>query len=83
MGMYDTILYCCPKCDQMIEHQSKGGACQLQNFQPDKVPMDVAASIKGELIYCTGCQRWWEIIVDAPGTVNTRLAQSNGPWRGT
>jgi len=76
MGSFDTIWYDCPRCGKCIEHQSRVGDCTLTDYSADSVPLKIADAIKGELIYCTNCNRRWEILVDAPSVVSTRLAQA-------
>jgi len=73
---FDVVWYDCPKCGKHIDYQTKAGECLLRDIQADRVPLDIASGIQGELIYCTNCNRQWEILVDAPSVVNTRLAQA-------
>ena len=42
MGLYDSIVFPCNDCGEVIEAQSKSGECQLDRFEPDSVPVDVA-----------------------------------------
>lgn len=40
--MFDSVWFKCPNCVRPMEAQSKGGDCQLDSYQPEKVPYDVA-----------------------------------------
>lgn len=50
MGMFDTVWAFCPRCGVKTDLQSKGGPCDLNNYQSSYVPKDVA---EGLLIECS------------------------------
>ena len=54
MGMFDSVMFKCPKCGHRIEAQSKSGPCDLDVYEQDKIPQDVLESLT---IYgpCRGC----------------------------
>ena len=59
MGMYDTVLFECPKCTNTVEVQSKAGACGLKYYNSDTVPPAIAADIDGDRVYCHDCDASW------------------------
>jgi hypothetical protein len=72
MGMFDTVHFTCPHCGETIEDQSKGGPCQMSDYDAEYgVPADVAGGIIGDQIACSGCGRVW--IVALPGVVPSRV----------
>ena len=48
MGLYDTVYFSCPKCERLLEEQSKAGESSLSSFNCDEVPLDIAEDIVGE-----------------------------------
>lgn len=75
MGMFDTVNFTCPKCDSIIGVQSKAGDCTLADIPSEAVPIDVAASIVGESVYCDHCDKGWIIVANqAPRVVRLALA---------
>jgi peptide subunit release factor 1 (eRF1) len=45
MGMFDSVWVKCPKCGEENEFQSKGGECNLSNYNLDDCPNDVMDNI--------------------------------------
>jgi hypothetical protein len=45
MGMYDSVIINCPKCNTELEFQSKSGECLLQYYTLENCPEDVFANI--------------------------------------
>lgn len=45
MGCYDTVILTCPQCSYPYYAQSKGGLCNLDTFESDSVPLDVASDV--------------------------------------
>ena len=56
MGMFDRIIFKCPKCNQDIEEQSKAGVCLLYNYTQEAVPLDIARDILNSDVYCENCK---------------------------
>jgi len=42
MGMFDSVMIKCTKCDKMIEVQSKAGDCCLNEYPEYAVPVEIA-----------------------------------------
>ncbi len=75
MGLYDSVNFSCPRCDDLIEVQSKAGKCVLASFPSDEVPLAIAADIAGEKHWCSKCSREWTVVsINAPPVVVMRLA---------
>lgn len=55
MGLFDTVLVDCPKCQHRNEIQTKAGACDLRTYRLAKTPPDIAGSLAGETVRCDGC----------------------------
>jgi hypothetical protein len=45
MGMYDTVIVPCPKCQTKTEFQTKSGECTLAEYTLEDVPEDVLGDI--------------------------------------
>jgi hypothetical protein len=52
MGMFDSVWFPCPDCDESIEAQSKAGECDLTDYSPAEVPMEIAGALHGRIEYC-------------------------------
>lgn len=62
MGMFDTVHFKCPKCETMIEEQTKAGACDLKDYKQGAVPPAIAACLDGDILTCLGCSTDWRIV---------------------
>ena len=57
MGMYDTVLIKCPKCDGDIEFQSKAGKCLLSTYTLRDAPEELIDDIIDEgSVWCCNCE---------------------------
>ncbi len=56
MGMFDSLIISCPKCDGHIEFQSKSGECILRNYTQDNLPTEVAIGMNGDIESCRSCK---------------------------
>lgn len=56
MGMFDTVCVDCPKCNAVIEFQSKVGPCELKRYHVSSVPFVVAADISNTIEFCSVCE---------------------------
>lgn len=52
MGLFDSVLFTCPKCEGKVEFQSKAGDCHMATFHPSHVPVRVAMDINGKVEMC-------------------------------
>ena len=78
MGMFDTVLFSCPKCKQTIEEQSKAGECTLRDYSSGSVPAVIAADIKNNYVYCKQCRVSFIIDVKEPSNrVELILRENN------
>jgi hypothetical protein len=73
MGMFDSVMFNCPKCNKVIEVQSKSGACTLACYEPDEVPAAIAGDIYGELVSCECGEEWKVSSSDIHKTVRMML----------
>lgn len=55
MGMFDTAIVKCPKCDKKHEFQSKGGECLLDVYSLDDCPDDVMVDVNRHSPYNCDC----------------------------
>lgn len=56
MGMYDSVLVKCTKCEEdYIEFQTKAGKCELVDYSPSSVPMQIALALDGIAESCRTC----------------------------
>lgn len=61
MGVYNTVNFTCPKCDKLIEVQSKADD-GFTDFSSDKVPINTANAILGNTVWCVPCNRRYRIV---------------------
>lgn len=52
MGMFDRVFANCPNCARQLEFQSKGGQCQLNEYDAEHVPIDVAGGMSWDTEEC-------------------------------
>ncbi len=55
MGMFDRVWVKCPRCDNLIEFQSKAGSCSLQDYALCDAPPAILADLNGEEWACSEC----------------------------
>lgn len=56
MGMFDSVMVPCPKCENRVEFQSKSGDCELRTYQLENCPTDVLCDVnRHSPHYCTNC----------------------------
>lgn len=65
MGMYDSVIAWCPKCNAELEYQSKSGSCCLNSYTSMAVPIEVAMGCEGDVAYCT-CGLKWKLVSANP-----------------
>lgn len=75
MGMYDELWISCPKCGRMVDFQSKGGECSLNQYTVFDVPSDVAGHINGESQWCE-CGA--ELTLQVQCSVNVHVTNNRG-----
>lgn len=56
--MFDSIIFTCKKegCGGVIEDQSKSGPCNLETYNKNEVPVEVAAGVLGGMVCCPVCK---------------------------
>jgi phage FluMu protein Com len=74
VGMYDSIMVACPKCATTTEFQSKSGACTLNTYVLDDVPLNVLRGALGDVERCPKCDNAFsinetDVNVEATGAV--------------
>jgi hypothetical protein len=75
MGLYNTVVFNCPRCDARITTQSKADD-GYTDFSADSVPVKTAMDILGEIVWCSGCDRDYKIVkLDTPETVHLGLTR--------
>lgn len=74
MGMFDRVWFKCPGCSNRLELQSKASECQLNSFEEEEVPSEIAVDISGEQISCPSCDGVYQVTEVRPiPTVRMRL----------
>lgn len=76
MGMFDSVMFTCPKCRKLIEEQSKAGECRLNTFSENEVPLVIALDIINSIVYCQECKESYKIkypMLQPPVTVQRVL----------
>lgn len=61
MGMFDSVMFRCPKCDSQMEVQSKAGECTLREYEPWSVPESIAKDIAGQTAFCDNCDKQYRV----------------------
>ena len=69
MGMYDEVIFRCPKCEQMFAEQSKAGKCELKTYGAGSVPAEIATDIDKTRIQCERCKEVLVLKAFIPETV--------------
>lgn len=62
MGMFDSVMVPCPKCDKPVEFQSKAGECYCGVFSLENAPAEILADIMNNPEYCEKCGQWFVLI---------------------
>lgn len=55
MGLFNSIYVNCPKCDELVEFQTKSGSCILSSFHISDVPKEELKGIMGDEVMCDNC----------------------------
>ena len=61
MGMYDTVVFKCPNCNEDIEEQNKSGDCVLDRFRSDEVPVEIARDMISSYLRCDHCDQTFKM----------------------
>lgn len=73
MGMFDRVWFTCPTCRTKLEVQTKAGSRNLHDYDSDRVPLTIAAAIRGTTVLCDICGDRWVVDVHAPMVVSAFL----------
>jgi len=64
MGMFDTVRVPCPKCKAIEYFQSKGGSCDLIEYDLHDAPLDVLSNVNRHAPYtCRKCRTLFKVSV--------------------
>jgi hypothetical protein len=55
MGMFDRLIVNCPRCNNIVEFQSKAGDCGLNVYDIHNVPPQIALDLKDDSEQCSNC----------------------------
>lgn len=55
MGMFDTVVGRCPKCQEAVDFQSKAGECTMERYYHTSVPPEIASDIDQDIESCPKC----------------------------
>jgi hypothetical protein len=68
MGVFNTVIFTCPKCDDNVEVQSKAeDGCH--EWDQDDVPLLTANHIAGREVWCKKCSQLYTVVVRVVKTV--------------
>ncbi len=75
MGMFDEVTARCPRCETVVEFQSKAGPCILKTYNAeDGVPPEIAVDVMHDREECRGCGETLKLIPTIPiRTIPMRL----------
>ncbi len=57
MGCFDEVTFDCPDCGTRLTVQSKAGKCMMATYDMGEVPMEIAADIDGQSVWCSTCEK--------------------------
>jgi hypothetical protein len=67
---YDTVWFECPKCKNVIKRQVRAGACLLNDYEQDSVPVEIARELaSSNAVYCEWCKQKFDVKVRRPERV--------------
>ena len=66
MGMFDTVIFKCPRCGKEVQEQTKVGRCVLAYYEEKEVPVGIAQSLDGDTICCYECNGVFTIKSEYP-----------------
>lgn len=69
MGLFNTITTDCHLCGSKVKFQSKGGSCNLEEFDVQSAPIRDLAYIADEIETCPKCGARFKAIIIAHGFV--------------
>ena len=56
MGLFDTVHFTCPKCNQKTSDQTKIGICMLMDYNLDlPISLELAHQLNGASVQCEWC----------------------------
>ena len=61
MGVYDSVLVKCPKCNEENEFQSKSGECSLRVYDLENCPDDVLHNVNRHSPLQCDCGQRYEV----------------------
>lgn len=79
MGMFDSVFARCPKCGEEVKFQSKAGACQLQRYSMNNVPLEIAQDLVGAVQSCQ-CGEMLKLAVARPIERVQMILDVPGQW---
>lgn len=61
MGVFDEVVFACPKCGEHLFIQSKAGDPSMRIYSLDNVPPRIAGDIDGAVVTCEDCSIAWKL----------------------
>lgn len=57
MGMFDTVIYKCPNCEESTLCQTKSGPCRLNTYTIESAPLSILTGFEENGVYwpCEHC----------------------------
>jgi hypothetical protein len=56
MALFDVVRISCPKCECLVDFQTKAGKNMLLVYEEDHVPSGLAVDINGKIEECPNCK---------------------------
>jgi hypothetical protein len=76
MGMYDTIMVPCPKCDVRAGFQTKSGPCTLATYALEDAPDDVLLDVNRHAPMHCDCGTIFSVAIEGVRPRRTLIARS-------
>lgn len=61
MGMFDSVYVNCPRCNEIIEFQSKAWNCRMEKFTLANAPPAILGDLKDAQTVCRKCG--WTVVI--------------------
>jgi hypothetical protein len=76
VGMFDYVVFTCPKCGAKNEDQTKSADCLLNVYEiAPEMDTQIASMLQGDILRCSTCKTMFILDVDIPETVKTNLRE--------
>lgn len=71
MGMFDSVWVPCPRCGKRHEAQSKGGECELMQYELSNAPIEVLLDVNRHAPFTCDCGEKFQVRVQTTVTAQS------------